>query len=158
MASSLQQMAHSMIEHSRTLINNDLKRICKEEGCPQTGNKVHLQARVMNRTLPVARCPRRNPLTAPSPVINAALQKSETATLRRLQHRIQNHGEAPASTSSLNPAAPSFTLPPMPATNGFTMGNGFSRPSPAPAYASQTVPQRMALAEPSYTDAPLSLI
>jgi hypothetical protein len=57
MASSLQQMAHSMIEHSRTLINNDLKRICKEEGCPQTGNKVHLQARVLNRTLPVARCP-----------------------------------------------------------------------------------------------------
>ena len=57
MASSLQQMAVSMIERSRTLINNDLKRICKEEGRAQTGNKVHLQSRVITSTLPPARCP-----------------------------------------------------------------------------------------------------
>jgi E3 SUMO-protein ligase PIAS1 len=57
MASSLQHMATSMIERSRTLINNDLKRICKEEGRPQTGNKVHLQHRVILSTLPSARCP-----------------------------------------------------------------------------------------------------
>ena len=94
----------------------------------------------------------------PSPVINEALQNSEAATLRRLQHRIMNHGEAPASTSSaLNPAAPSFTLPHMPTPNAYTMGNGYSRPSPAPAYASQAVPQRTTLVASPYTNAPLSV-
>jgi hypothetical protein len=104
------------------------------------------------------------PLTAPSPVINEALQNSEAATLRRLQHRIMNHGEAPPSASTstsasttLNPAAPSFTLPHMPTANAYTMGNGYSRPSPAPAYASQAVPQRTNLVARPYTNAPLSV-
>jgi hypothetical protein len=49
MASSLQQMAATITERSRTLINNDLKKICKEEGTAQTGNKAALQARVVGR-------------------------------------------------------------------------------------------------------------
>jgi hypothetical protein len=49
MASSLQQMAAAITERSRTLINNDLKKICKEEGTAQTGNKAALQARVVGR-------------------------------------------------------------------------------------------------------------
>jgi E3 SUMO-protein ligase PIAS1 len=55
----LQQMAATITERSRTLINNDLKRICKEEGTSQTGNKAALQARVVGRTS----CP----LPSPSP-------------------------------------------------------------------------------------------
>jgi hypothetical protein len=49
MASSLQQIAASITERSRTLINNDLKKICKEEGTSQTGNKAALQSRVVGR-------------------------------------------------------------------------------------------------------------
>jgi E3 SUMO-protein ligase PIAS1 len=50
MASSLQQMAATITERSKTLINNDLKKICKEEGTAQTGNKALLQSRVIGRT------------------------------------------------------------------------------------------------------------
>ena len=50
MASSLQQMAATITERSKTLINNDLKKILKEEGTSQTGNKAALQARVIGRT------------------------------------------------------------------------------------------------------------
>jgi hypothetical protein len=49
MASSLQQMAATITERSKTLINNDLKKILKEEGTSQTGNKAALQARVIGR-------------------------------------------------------------------------------------------------------------
>jgi E3 SUMO-protein ligase PIAS1 len=49
-SSSLQQMAASITERSKVLINNDLKKILKEEGSSQTGNKAALQARVISRT------------------------------------------------------------------------------------------------------------
>jgi len=48
-SSAVQSMAQTINERSRTLINNDLKRICKEEGTSQTGNKAALQARVQGR-------------------------------------------------------------------------------------------------------------
>lgn len=44
-------MAPTLISRSKTLINNDLKRICKEEGLSQTGVKAVLQNRVIDRTL-----------------------------------------------------------------------------------------------------------
>jgi hypothetical protein len=50
MASSLQHLAATITERSKTLINNDLKKILKEEGFAQTGNKAALQARVITRT------------------------------------------------------------------------------------------------------------
>lgn len=50
MASGLHQLAAGITERSRTLINNDLKKILKEEGYSQTGNKAALQARVITRT------------------------------------------------------------------------------------------------------------
>lgn len=49
MASSLQQMAATITERCKTLINNDLKKILKEEGSSQTGNKAALQTRVIGR-------------------------------------------------------------------------------------------------------------
>lgn len=60
MATSLQSMATSIADRSKTLINNDLKRICKEEGVAQTGNKAALQTRVVSRMSdmsPVRRLP-----------------------------------------------------------------------------------------------------
>jgi hypothetical protein len=42
-------MAATITERSKTLINNDLKKILKEEGSSQTGNKAALQARVIGR-------------------------------------------------------------------------------------------------------------
>ena len=50
MASSLQHLAATVTERCKTLINNDLKKILKEEGLAQTGNKAALQARVFART------------------------------------------------------------------------------------------------------------
>lgn len=41
----------ALIAHVKTLVNNDLKRICKEEGTVQTGNKAVLQERVIKRRL-----------------------------------------------------------------------------------------------------------
>lgn len=38
-----------LIARSKTLINNDLKKICKEEGQVQSGNKAQLQSRVIAR-------------------------------------------------------------------------------------------------------------
>jgi E3 SUMO-protein ligase PIAS1 len=49
-AASLQHMAATITDRSRTLINNDLKKILKEEGLTQIGNKAALQARVIQRT------------------------------------------------------------------------------------------------------------
>jgi hypothetical protein len=46
----LQQMAAWITERSRIRTDHDLKRICKEEGAVQTGNKATLQARVAGRT------------------------------------------------------------------------------------------------------------
>lgn len=42
-------MAAMITERSKTLINNDLKKILKEEGQPQSGNKAVLQDRVITR-------------------------------------------------------------------------------------------------------------
>lgn len=49
-AASLQHMAATITDRSRTLINNDLKKILKEEGLTHSGNKAGLQARVIERT------------------------------------------------------------------------------------------------------------
>lgn len=45
----VQQLAATLVARCKTLINNDLKRICKEEGLPQSGIKAQLQTRVIQR-------------------------------------------------------------------------------------------------------------
>ncbi|KAH6622013.1 E3 SUMO-protein ligase PIAS1 [Boeremia exigua] len=93
MASSLLQLAATIEGRSKTLINNDLKKILKEEGLAQTGNKAALQARVIA-------------------FIDAAVATGNADTLHRLQYRVQNHGDAPSAASS--PTAASFAaLPPV---------------------------------------------
>ncbi|KAH9859874.1 hypothetical protein IAQ61_011656 [Plenodomus lingam] len=117
MASSLQQMAATITERSRTLINNDLKKILKEEGSSQTGNKAALQTRVIS-------------------LINNAVQEGNADLLRRLQYRIQHHGEAPRAAAASSPSTPSFPRPTPPAANGYSMAaNGYQASgSPYSAY------------------------
>ncbi|KAI4612199.1 hypothetical protein J4E83_007750 [Alternaria metachromatica] len=105
MASSMQQMAATITERSKTLINNDLKKILKEEGTSQTGNKAALQARVIG-------------------LIANAVARSDTDLLRRLQYRVQHHGEAPPPATS-SPVASSYSQPPPPIANGYSMANGY---------------------------------
>ncbi|RYN40786.1 hypothetical protein AA0113_g9051 [Alternaria arborescens] len=105
MASSLQQMAATITERSKTLINNDLKKILKEEGTSQTGNKAALQARVIG-------------------LIANAVSRSDTDLLRRLQYRVQHHGEAPPPATT-SPVASSYSQPPAPVANGYSMANGY---------------------------------
>jgi hypothetical protein len=47
MASSAETQGQALIARSKTLVNVDLKRICKEEGMIVSGNKAQLQARVI---------------------------------------------------------------------------------------------------------------
>lgn len=44
-------MAAQLAARAKTLVNNDLKKICKEEGQVQSGNKAQLQARVIASTV-----------------------------------------------------------------------------------------------------------
>ncbi|CAO2649352.1 Nn.00g067370.m01.CDS01 [Neocucurbitaria sp. VM-36] len=129
MASSLQQMAATITERSRTLINNDLKKILKEEGSSQTGNKAALQTRVIG-------------------LIQNAVFSSDTETLQRLQYRVQHHGDAPPPTAS-SPAAPSFSRPPPPASNGYNMANGYQANGSYQSYQQQQ-PQAQAPPRPTY--------
>ncbi|KAF2128565.1 E3 SUMO-protein ligase PIAS1 [Dothidotthia symphoricarpi CBS 119687] len=123
MATSLQSMATGITDRSKTLINNDLKKICKEEGVAQTGNKAALQMRVVG-------------------LIQQAVLKNDAEALRRLQHRVQNRGEAPLANSS-SPAASSVPRHSTPPTTTYSMANGRAAPaSYAPAYQPPQAPPR----------------
>ncbi|OAK94868.1 hypothetical protein IQ06DRAFT_330016 [Phaeosphaeriaceae sp. SRC1lsM3a] len=119
MSMSLQQLAATITERSRTLINNDLKKICKEEGTSQTGNKATLQARVVG-------------------LITNAVYKNDAETMQRLQLRVQNHGDVPSALSS-SPAAPSYR-PSSTSTNGYT--NGYQSNTAYTAYSAPSMPAR----------------
>ncbi|KAG9196430.1 E3 SUMO-protein ligase PIAS1 [Alternaria panax] len=114
MASSLQQMAATITERSKTLINNDLKRILKEEGSSQTGNKAALQARVIG-------------------LIANAVSRSDADVLRRLQYRVQHHGEAPPPPTT-SPAASAYSQPPAPIANAYSMANAYHNNAAYPPY------------------------
>lgn len=45
----LRQSYEQLAKHVKTLLNNDLKIICRSEGLPVTGVKAALQQRVLNR-------------------------------------------------------------------------------------------------------------
>ncbi|KAJ4332070.1 E3 SUMO-protein ligase pli1 [Ascochyta clinopodiicola] len=110
MTSSLHHLAAGITERSKTLINNDLKKILKEEGLSQTGNKAALQTRVIS-------------------LINSAVNTDNPEALRRLQFRVQNHGEAPTPTSSSSPTAAAFPKPAPPAMKAHTPTNGYASAS-----------------------------
>ncbi|UPX12220.1 E3 SUMO-protein ligase pli1 [Ascochyta rabiei] len=134
MASSLHHLAAGITERSKTLINNDLKKILKEEGLSQTGNKAALQTRVIS-------------------LINSAVNTANTETLRRLHFRVQNHGEAPTPTSSSSPTAPTLPNPAPPAMNAHTPTNGYSSASQFSALH-QLPPPRPAAPSYFFKDSP----
>ncbi|KAF2854130.1 hypothetical protein T440DRAFT_269034 [Plenodomus tracheiphilus IPT5] len=123
MASSLQQMAAAITERARTLINNDLKKILKEEGLSQTGNKAALQSRVIG-------------------LINDAVLHGNADTLRRLQHRVQHHGDAPTPAAASSPTAPAFPSASSPAANAYTMTNGYQTNGSYQSYQQPQIPTR----------------
>ncbi|KAF2733489.1 E3 SUMO-protein ligase PIAS1 [Polyplosphaeria fusca] len=117
---SLQQLADQLTARSKTLVNNDLKKICKEEGAIQSGNKIALQGRVQNS------------MFAP------ALSRSDAEALQRLRHRIYNHGEAPPPDSQpTTPGYPAYSSPTAP-MNSY-QANGYTNQNNYPPYAQQSV-------------------
>lgn len=134
MASSLQQQAATITDRSRTLINNDLKKILKEEGLSQTGNKAALQSRVIA-------------------LIQSAVSTGNAETLRRLQFRVQNHGEAPSATSS-SPTASSLSNLPPPGMNGHAQSNGYSSASQFGLMHQPPPPPRSAAPSYFFKDSP----
>ncbi|KAF2463751.1 uncharacterized protein BDR25DRAFT_244893 [Lindgomyces ingoldianus] len=101
---TIEQLAATLSARSKTLINNDLKRICKEEGQNVGGNKSQLQGRVLNM------------------IHNAALG-GDFDTLQRLRYRLHNHGEAPPPTYNA-PAAPPAQASPAPPNRYPSMATG----------------------------------
>lgn len=85
-SNSLAQLAQTVIARSKALVNNDLKKICKEEGQIQTGNKKHLQDRIFQ-------------------LINDAVQRGDSETIRRIQHRVNHRGLPPPESTTQQPAA-----------------------------------------------------
>jgi hypothetical protein len=84
----------------------------------------------------------RTVLTSPSPVITNAVYKNDAEALRRLQYRVQHHGDAPPAADSSSPAAPSYTQPPTPAANGYSMPNGYQNSASYPPYQQPPMPSR----------------
>ncbi|KAF2176257.1 hypothetical protein K469DRAFT_607743 [Zopfia rhizophila CBS 207.26] len=127
---TIQQLAAALIARSKTLVNNDLKRICKEEGQIQSGNKLQLQQRVLDSTLHL---------------IERAVQRNDLDSLQRLRYRIQHHGEAPPPDYNA-PAPPSLPNHASPTAHGaYEMQNGYVNHQPYNAY-----PQQMAPRTPQY--------
>ncbi|KAF2866504.1 PINIT domain-containing protein [Massariosphaeria phaeospora] len=96
---SFQQLASQLSARVKTLVNADLRRICKEEGQVQSGNKPILQGRVIE-------------------LVSKAIMDNDTETIQRLRHRIQNHG-APPPSDSHSPSTPSYTHTSPAASNGY---------------------------------------
>ncbi|USP78704.1 uncharacterized protein yc1106_05978 [Curvularia clavata] len=105
MATPLPPAAATVLDHLKRLINNDLKKILKEEGRSQTGNKAALQARVQD-------------------LLNDAVSRRDHALLQRLEYRVQHHGEAPPPSTSSS-VVPPYSQPPPPLANGYAMPNGY---------------------------------
>ncbi|KAF2750424.1 hypothetical protein M011DRAFT_474867 [Sporormia fimetaria CBS 119925] len=96
---SLAEQSGALVAHSKTLLNAELKRICKDEGKVQSGNKAQLQARVIA-------------------LIDEAVRDGNADAFNRLRHRIHNRGEPP-------PASNAMTGPPV-VPNNAALGNATS--------------------------------
>ncbi|PVI07607.1 hypothetical protein DM02DRAFT_666525 [Periconia macrospinosa] len=126
-SSSLQQMAPSLIARSKTLINNDLKRILRDEGAPSSGVKATLQARVVE-------------------LINRAVSNNDHTMYNRLQHRISNNGAPPPALPAASPFASQAPVKPSPPVNG----NGHLHQAWAQPHANYHQPRQVARQGPTY--------
>lgn len=76
---SLQQQANSLHPRLKTLINNDLKEICRSEDLPVSGVKAALQERIIQ-------------------LLNTCAQRGDANAIHRIRYRINNHGQTPPAT------------------------------------------------------------
>ncbi|GME53545.1 DNA-binding SAP [Neofusicoccum parvum] len=85
---SLQQQAHALHPRLKTLINNDLKEICRSEELPVSGVKAALQERIIAH-------------------LDRYVQRGDAAAVSRIRYRIHNHGRTPPATP-LQPPLPDY--------------------------------------------------
>jgi E3 SUMO-protein ligase PIAS1 len=94
------------------------------------------------------------PANFTSPVITNAVSSGDAEQLRRLQYRVQHHGDAPPPATS-SPVAPSFSQPPQPIANGYAMANGYQNNGAYPTYQppqQPSMPPRMPSSPPKFPD------
>lgn len=144
----MQPLRNTLTAHVKTLINQDLREICRQEGLPVSGIKNQLQSRIID-----CKCIsldsfggvlKRAKLTSyPQTVINYYAQRNDVESLQRLSYRIYNHGQSPTRDLGPSPSRAIGTQP-LAGIGSFApnmtslaapgaiqpMANGFSRPQP----------------------------
>ncbi|KAL9093329.1 MAG: hypothetical protein Q9165_004070 [Trypethelium subeluteriae] len=106
----VQQQVEKLSRQIKTLINSDLKEICRTEGLPVSGVKATLQKRILEHEVNIS---------------------GDTAVLRRLENTVKNRGSSPSGyqdfvQNKAGSAAYSAGSPPMPA---YKQHNGYGQPS-----------------------------
>ncbi|KAF2004521.1 hypothetical protein P154DRAFT_519386 [Amniculicola lignicola CBS 123094] len=114
-------LAGTLNARCKTLLNNDLKKICKEEGLGVSGVKAQLQTKVMG-------------------LIETASQQNDTELLNRLRHRILNHGDAPPANYAA-PTSPAVAHNGASAAGGFNMASGYRANQGYSPFQQPQVPQ-----------------
>jgi len=125
---ALQDQAISLQSRIKTLINSDLKEICRGENLPVSGVKAALQNRIIQRA-PCSLLPHgKNEADLPCvPVIETFVKTGDVQGLARIRHRIANHGAAPSAGPYPVPG-PAFPSTSPTAPGPYDMPNGFPRP------------------------------
>lgn len=126
-ARALQDQAISLQNRIKTLINSDLKEICRGENLQVSGVKAALQNRI-------------------SQLIETFVKTGDVQGLARIRHRIANHGAAPSAGPYPVPG-PAFPSTSPTAPGPYDMPNGFPRP-PTQAIPARTMyPSRLLFKE-----------
>ena len=137
-------LRNTLTAHIKTLINHDLREICRQEGLPVSGIKSQLQTRVIDCKYISAVCLKVPKLTSyHKTVINRYTQINDVEGLNRLSFRIYNHGRSPTTELGHSPSR-TIASQPLAGINSFDlnlaplaipagiqpMANGFPRPPP----------------------------
>ena len=137
-------LRNSLTAHIKTLINHDLREICRQEGLPVSGIKNQLQTRVIDcKYIYWLRVESTKVDELPQTVINRYTQINDVEGLNRLSFRIYNHGRSPTTELGRSPSR-TIASQPLAGINSFDlnlaplavpaaiqpMANGFPRPPP----------------------------
>jgi E3 SUMO-protein ligase PIAS1 len=133
----LRDLAAFVDRKIKSLINNDLKEICRQEGLPVSGVKAALQKRISEgNPIPRVHPPlSHTPLTTRHSVIAHHLRKGDAAALERLRYRAEHSGRDPPAQSH-QPSLARDTITPISPAPSTTAGMpAYPRPSNAlPTY------------------------
>jgi E3 SUMO-protein ligase PIAS1 len=120
---ALQDQANTLSSRIKTLINADLKEICRGENLAVSGVKAGLQARIIQRrpypspsSLSLSPGHEANFLLS-SAGLEELAQTGDVVGITRLRYRVLNHGAAPPDTST--PTYPSSSSPMQHQANGY---------------------------------------